>query len=113
MRVGDQSLESVVDASVPANVGDQVWLLVRPDRVHVFDRGLGGHSRRDAVVVGGDQGAGMATVRLRGVSKRFGRTEAVEDLHLTVEDGEFFVLLGPSGAGKTTTLGLIAGLETA
>src|SRR5215217_198726 len=74
--------------------------------------GLGGHSRRDAVVVGGDQGAGMATVRLRGVSKRFGRTEAVENLHLTVEDGEFFVLLGPSGAGKTTTLGLIAGLET-
>ncbi len=55
----------------------------------------------------------MATVRLRGVSKRFGRTEAVENLHLTVEDGEFFVLLGPSGAGKTTTLGLIAGLETA
>ena len=54
----------------------------------------------------------MATVRLRGVSKRFGRTEAVENLHLTVEDGEFFVLLGPSGAGKTTTLGLIAGLET-
>ncbi|MDF2761493.1 MAG: carbohydrate transporter ATP-binding protein family [Thermomicrobiales bacterium] len=54
----------------------------------------------------------MATLRLRGVSKRFGRTEAVENLHLTVEDGEFFVLLGPSGAGKTTTLGLIAGLET-
>ena len=54
----------------------------------------------------------MATLRLRGVSKRFGRTEAVENLHLTIEDGEFFVLLGPSGAGKTTTLGLIAGLET-
>ncbi|MGH2614338.1 MAG: ABC transporter ATP-binding protein [Thermomicrobiales bacterium] len=54
----------------------------------------------------------MATVTLRGLSKRFGRTRAVENLDLTVDDGEFFVLLGPSGAGKTTTLGLIAGLET-
>jgi multiple sugar transport system ATP-binding protein len=53
----------------------------------------------------------MATVTLRGLSKRFGRTRAVENLDLTIGDGEFFVLLGPSGAGKTTTLGLIAGLE--
>lgn len=53
----------------------------------------------------------MATVTLRGLSKRFGRTRAVENLDLTIDDGEFFVLLGPSGAGKTTTLGLIAGLE--
>jgi multiple sugar transport system ATP-binding protein len=37
VRVGERSLESVVDASVTANVGDQVWLLVRPERVHVFD----------------------------------------------------------------------------
>lgn len=53
----------------------------------------------------------MATVTLRGLSKRYGKTRAVEGLDLTVDDGEFFVLLGPSGAGKTTTLGLIAGLE--
>jgi multiple sugar transport system ATP-binding protein len=53
----------------------------------------------------------MATVTLRGLSKRFGKTQAVEALDLTVDDGEFFVLLGPSGAGKTTTLSLIAGLE--
>jgi multiple sugar transport system ATP-binding protein len=53
----------------------------------------------------------MATVTLRGLSKRFGRTRAVENLDLTIDDGEFFVLLGPSGAGKTTTLSLIAGLE--
>jgi multiple sugar transport system ATP-binding protein len=38
VRVDDQSVESVIDSSVKANVGDQVWLLVRPDRVHVFDR---------------------------------------------------------------------------
>jgi len=38
VRVDDQSVESVIDSNVTANVGDQVWLLVRPDRVHVFDR---------------------------------------------------------------------------
>ena len=112
VRVGDQFVESVIDTSVSAKVGDQVWLLVQPERVHVFDLGTGRSSRRDAAVVGGDRGAGMATVTLRGLSKRFGRTRAVENLDLTVDDGEFFVLLGPSGAGKTTTLGLIAGLET-
>jgi multiple sugar transport system ATP-binding protein len=53
----------------------------------------------------------MANVSLRRVSKRFGAVEAVRDLSLTINDGEFVVLLGPSGAGKTTTLRLISGLE--
>ena len=53
----------------------------------------------------------MAEVTLRGVTKRFGRTVAIHDMDLTVPDGGFFVLLGPTGAGKTTTLRLIAGLE--
>src|SRR6202020_1754086 len=53
----------------------------------------------------------MAEVTLEGVSKRFGATSAVSDLSLTVDDGAFAVLLGPTGAGKTTTLRLIAGLE--
>ena len=53
----------------------------------------------------------MANVVLRHVSKRFGEIEAVRDLSLTIGDGEFVVLLGPSGAGKTTTLRLISGLE--
>ena len=53
----------------------------------------------------------MADVSLRGVSKAFGDMQAVEDLTLTIKDGEFVVLLGPTGAGKTTTLRLIAGLE--
>src|ERR1700679_2011120 len=53
----------------------------------------------------------MAEVTLEGVSKRFGATSAVSDLSLTVEDGSFVVLLGPTGAGKTTTLRLVAGLE--
>ena len=53
----------------------------------------------------------MAEIVLRGVSKRFKHNEAVRDLDLTIADGEFVVLLGPTGAGKTTTLRLIAGLE--
>jgi multiple sugar transport system ATP-binding protein len=53
----------------------------------------------------------MASVALRHISKRFGHVEAVRDLSLVVSDGEFVVLLGPSGAGKTTTLRLITGLE--
>ncbi|XDA99081.1 ABC transporter ATP-binding protein [Sulfitobacter sp. LCG007] len=53
----------------------------------------------------------MARVELENVSKRYGGTRALKDLSLTVEDGEFFVLLGRTGAGKTTTLRMIAGLE--
>jgi multiple sugar transport system ATP-binding protein len=53
----------------------------------------------------------MADVVLSAVTKRFGRTTAVQSLDLEVGDGEFVVLLGPTGAGKTTTLRLIAGLE--
>jgi multiple sugar transport system ATP-binding protein len=53
----------------------------------------------------------MANVTLRHVSKGFGTTEAVSDFSLAIDDGEFVVLLGPSGAGKTTTLRLVAGLE--
>jgi multiple sugar transport system ATP-binding protein len=54
----------------------------------------------------------MAEIGLHGVGKRFGGHRALDGLTLTIADGEFFVLLGPTGAGKTTTLRLIAGLET-
>ena len=53
----------------------------------------------------------MADVSLYGVHKRFGEMAAVDGIDLDVADGEFLVLLGPTGAGKTTTLRLIAGLE--
>jgi multiple sugar transport system ATP-binding protein len=53
----------------------------------------------------------VAEVSLVDVSKGFGAVEAVRGLSLSIADGEFVVLLGPTGAGKTTTLRLIAGLE--
>src|SRR3954462_988243 len=53
----------------------------------------------------------MAHIELRRISKRFGSHVALRDLNLSIDDGEFFVLLGETGAGKTTTLRLIAGLE--
>jgi ABC-type Fe3+/spermidine/putrescine transport system ATPase subunit len=49
-------------------------------------------------------------VRLRNITKRFGRVTAVDDLSLDVPEGKFTTLLGPSGCGKTTTLRMIAGI---
>ncbi len=53
----------------------------------------------------------MANVRLEGVSKAFKSAVAVDNLTLTIDEGEFFSLLGPSGCGKTTTLRMIGGFE--
>jgi putative spermidine/putrescine transport system ATP-binding protein len=52
-----------------------------------------------------------ADVRVEGARKTYGDVVAVDDVDLTVGDGEFFTLLGPSGSGKTTTLRIIAGFE--
>jgi multiple sugar transport system ATP-binding protein len=53
----------------------------------------------------------MSHVELQHVSKQFPGVTALDDISFDVKDGEFFVLLGPTGAGKTTTLRVIAGLE--
>jgi len=53
----------------------------------------------------------MADVALRNLTKRFGSAVAVENMTMTIANGAFVVLLGPTGAGKTTTLRLISGLE--
>jgi len=56
----------------------------------------------------------MAHIELKKITKGFDSNKPVlENLNLTVNDGEFLVLVGPSGCGKSTTLRLIAGLETA
>ncbi len=51
------------------------------------------------------------TIEIDGVSKTFGDNTVVDDLDLSIGDGEFFSLLGPSGCGKTTTLRMVAGFE--
>ena len=53
----------------------------------------------------------MATVKLENITKRFGDLTALDDITLNIRDEEFFVLLGQTGAGKTTTLRCIAGLD--
>ena len=56
----------------------------------------------------------MGAIELEHVTKRFDDgTVAVDDLSLSVEEGEFMILVGPSGCGKTTALRMIAGLEEA
>jgi spermidine/putrescine ABC transporter ATP-binding subunit len=58
-----------------------------------------------------EAGAGDFEVVLDHVSKRFGTTVAVDDVSLSIRQGEFFSLLGPSGCGKSTTLRMISGFE--
>ncbi len=53
----------------------------------------------------------MADIKLISLTKTFGNITAVDSMNLEIKDKEFFILLGPTGAGKTTTLRLVAGLE--
>ncbi|HEV2674781.1 MAG TPA: ABC transporter ATP-binding protein [Aliidongia sp.] len=53
----------------------------------------------------------MTAIRLDALTRTFGTVRAVDDISLTIEDGEFFTLLGPSGCGKTTLLRMIAGFS--
>ncbi|MDP2134846.1 MAG: ABC transporter ATP-binding protein [Sulfuritalea sp.] len=53
----------------------------------------------------------MALLEIRNVTRRFGTLEAVKDVSIAIEGGEFFTLLGPSGCGKTTILRMIAGFD--
>src|SRR5260370_25216835 len=52
---------------------------------------------------------GLASVELRGLTKRFGSLAVVDDVSLTIDHGQLVCLLGSSGCGKTTTLRLLAG----
>ncbi|KOC88948.1 ABC transporter ATP-binding protein [Winslowiella iniecta] len=53
----------------------------------------------------------MSSIRLRNVTKRFGKAVTLQNINLDIESGEFAVFVGPSGCGKSTLLRMIAGLE--
>ncbi|MGC8516137.1 MAG: ABC transporter ATP-binding protein [Thermoplasmata archaeon] len=53
----------------------------------------------------------VVKLELRNVTKSYGKTKVINDLSISVEAGEFFVVLGPSGTGKSTLLKLIVGIE--
>ncbi|MBX3530140.1 MAG: sn-glycerol-3-phosphate ABC transporter ATP-binding protein UgpC [Rhizobiaceae bacterium] len=53
----------------------------------------------------------MTSLTLSGIRKRFGKTEVIRGVDLSVDDGEFVVFVGPSGCGKSTLLRMVAGLE--
>src|SRR6516225_1115822 len=69
----------------------------------MVEDGSGGTARRAS------RRTGVASVELRGLTKRYGEVAVVDDVSLTIEHGRLVCLLGPSGCGKTTTLRLIAG----
>lgn len=52
----------------------------------------------------------MPAIRVEGVTKSFGRITALEEVNLTIQDGEYVTILGPSGCGKTTLIKIIAGI---
>ena len=54
----------------------------------------------------------MVPLRLESVSKRYGKTTAVNNVSFELQEKEFVVVFGSAGAGKTTTLNLIAGIAT-
>ena len=53
----------------------------------------------------------MAGLSLKNIAKKYGEVEVIEDINLSINDGEFVVFVGPSGCGKSTLLRMIAGLE--
>ena len=53
----------------------------------------------------------MSSIKLKNVSKWFGKNLVIKNVNLEIKDGEFVVLVGPSGCGKSTLLRIISGLE--
>jgi len=68
-------------------------------------------SASDVPAAADGEAGSTGSVKLEGVTKKFGGFKAVDDLDLEIANGEFFTMLGPSGCGKTTTLRMIAGFE--
>ena len=97
------------DEAAPPSGGDEVGT----DADSELDVVAGVTERIQLEDIQPEQTSEVDALQLRGVTKRYGDTYAVDSIDLTVPTGSFYGLVGPNGAGKTTTLSLIAGLLTA
>ena len=109
VTTGRGRLKARLPANVKVRAGEQVGLAFVGERLSIFDRRFGPGDPHRA-----SRGSRpWLTSPSADVTKRFRSLTAVDRLSLDIADGEFVVLLGPTGAGKTTTLRLVAGLEKA
>jgi NitT/TauT family transport system ATP-binding protein len=97
------------------NAQNHVYRGIRSQRTQAF-RVTTAHFYGDATHRRGKKVGPMAAIELRNVTKKFatadgGTYTALKDLSLTVEDGQFCAVVGPTGCGKSTTLTLVSGLE--
>ncbi|AZS37160.1 Daunorubicin/doxorubicin resistance ATP-binding protein DrrA [Microbacterium lemovicicum] len=100
-------VEPDVDTGTPSDV-DEATDLADPSAVEESSAAAAVVFDRDETDVETDVDG--AVLRVRGITKVFGETRAVDGIDLTVPAGTFYGLVGPNGAGKTTTLSMIAGL---
>ena len=105
LKLGRQILRARTPSGFVARAGDRVWAKLDAAQTHFFDTGSGGSLGCKAELMTWRISSSKTSPRPSA------RHSALKDLDLEIADGEFFVLLGPTGAGKTTTLRLIAGLE--
>lgn len=89
------------------NVQPQRWLITNPAAVGSFRCVYMGQSQKLNI----QPRSRSPLVQLAGIRKSFDGKTVIDNLNLTINNGEFLTLLGPSGCGKTTVLRLIAGLE--
>ena len=101
---GASETDAPLDAPQSAQTADGIAAAPAAD-LPALDAGAIAAESADA-----DQPVAREAIRIRGLVKRFGDTNAVDHVDLTVPAGSFYGLVGPNGAGKTTTLSIIAGL---